>query len=111
MTELKRSLFKAVSKNQLNELKKVLEENPPVNFLLNSHELGEESLPVEGETLLTFIIKRKLENVLRFLAQPKFGLDPNMKNNRAESPLRLASDLQYTNIQKLLIKLGASENE
>jgi ankyrin repeat protein len=109
--ELKRSLFRAVSQNQLNELKKVLEENPPVNFLLESQELGEETQPFEGETLLTFIVKRKLENILRFLAQPKYGLDPNIKNNRGESPLRLARDLQYTNIQKLLIKLGASENE
>ena len=109
--ELKRSLFNAVFLNQQTELKKILEQNPPVNFLLNTKELGEEALPFEGETLLTFLIKRKLENILRFLAQPKYGLDPNMKNTKGESPLRLARELQYTNIQKLLIKLGATENE
>ncbi len=109
--ELKRSLFNAVFLNQQTELKKILEQNPPVNFLLNTKELGKEALPFEGETLLTFLIKRKLENILRFLAQPKYGLDPNMKNTKGESPLRLARELQYTNIQKLLIKLGATENE
>ena len=111
LIELKKSLFKAISLNQQSELKKILEENPPVNFILISSELGEESKSYEGESLLTFIVKRKLESILRFLAQPKYGLDPNMKNAKGESPLRLARELQYTNIQKLLIKLGASENE
>lgn len=106
---LKLSLFKAAKANQMIELKKILEESPPVNFFLVHAELGEEISGFEGETLLTFCIKKKLENVLRLIAQPKTGLDVNLANARGESPLKISRELKYKNIEKLLLKLGATE--
>jgi ankyrin repeat protein len=102
LKELKRSLVLAATKNDLIEVKKILEERPPLNFILEPNE-------GEGETFLTFCVKSKLENVLRLLAQPKYELDVNMFNAKGESPLKIARDLKFANIEKLLIKLGAKE--
>lgn len=102
VVEQQKKLFEAAKSNNMTELKKILEENPPVNFYLT--ETG-----LEEETFLTFCVKNKLENVLRFLAQPKYELDVNMKNARGESPLQISKELGYKNIEKLLVKLGALE--
>jgi ankyrin repeat protein len=109
ITELKRNLYLAVMNNQLNDFKTTLEENPPVNFSITQSELGPEASAVEGETLLTLCIRRKQENFLRLLAQPKWELDVNQKNTIGESPLYLAKSLGFKNIEKLLLKLGALE--
>lgn len=107
--ELKKNLYLAVINNQLNDFKAALEENPPVNFSITQSELGTEVASVEGETLLTLCIRRKQENFLRLLAQPKWELDVNQKNVSGESPLYLAKSLGFKNIEKLLLKLGALE--
>ena len=108
-TQLKRNLFLAAKSNQLQEIKKALEENPPVNFYLKADELGELIAGHEGETFLTFCIKSKLENVLRFLVQPKYELDVNMPNLLGVYPLTMSRELNLKNIEKLLLKLGAHE--
>lgn len=100
--EQKKNLVEAARNNNMTELKKILEENPPVNFFLMESGL-------EEETFLTFCVKNKLENVLRLLAQPKYALDVNMKNAKGESPLQISKDLGFKNIEKLLVKLGALE--
>lgn len=107
--ELKRSLFQQAKNSAIMELKKTLAENPPLNFIILASELGTEAAAFEGETLLTFCIKNKLENVLRLLAQPKLELDVNLKNDSGESPLQIAKELNFKNIEKLLLKLGAIE--
>lgn len=104
--ELKIALLRA-AKN-MTELKKILEENPPVNFLIGK-ELGEEFATFEGETLLTYLVKNKMEAALRLLAQPKYGLDVNLVNTHGERPLTLSIQLNFKNIEKLLVKLGATE--
>jgi ankyrin repeat protein len=109
MRQLKLSVFQQVKTNNLNELKKLLEEKPPLNFFLNEEELGIDLEEQASETLLTFILKNKLENVLRQLAQPKYELDPNMKNKVGESPLSIAQKLNLKNSEKLLLKLGAKD--
>lgn len=109
MVELKKNLFIQIKNNELVELKKTLAQGPPLNFHLTAAELGDVVANEEGETILTYCIKNKLEGVLRLLAQPKLELDPNLKNNGNESPLQIAKNLNYTNIEKLLIKLGATE--
>lgn len=106
--ELKRSLFTAAKNNSMPELKKILEANPPVNFMLEVRAMGEEANGFEGETLLTFCILKNLENVLRLLAQPKYQLDVNLPNARGETPLQLARKNNFVKIEKLLIKLGAT---
>lgn len=106
---LKRSLFLAAKANQFNEMKKILEDNAPVNFLLLNDELGLELGVDEGESFITFIVKKNLGNVLRLLAQPKYELDPNMQNLKGESPLTLAKQSNFKNIEKLLIRLGATQ--
>lgn len=106
---LKKTLFNQVKKNALNEMKKTLEENPPLNFYLNSSEWGEDIGESEGETLLTFSIKNKLEGVIRLLAQPKYELDSNLRNKNGESPLFLAKKYSLKNTEKILLKLGALE--
>lgn len=109
VVEQKRNLFLAAKKNNLMIMKKNLEEKPPLNFILTKAEIGEELEGSEGETFLTFCVKAKLENVLRLIAQPKFDLDVNQKNLFNETPLRIAKDLGFKNIEKLIIKLGALE--
>jgi ankyrin repeat protein len=106
---LKKSLFLAAKANQFNEMKKILEDNAPVNFLLLNAELELDIGEDEGESLLTFIVKKNLGNVLRLLTQPKYELDPNMQNVKGESPLFLAKKLNLKNIEKLLIRLGATQ--
>ncbi len=107
--ELKKALFTQARDNDLTALKKTLAENPPVNFFILESELGPEVSSLEGETFLTFCIKENLQNVLRFLVQPKLELDVNMKNKQGETPLKIAQNLNNKNIEKLLIKLGAIE--
>ncbi|MCM2349790.1 MAG: hypothetical protein NDI69_07200 [Bacteriovoracaceae bacterium] len=107
--ELKRNLFFQAKNNFILDLKKTLEEKPPVNFYILASELGVDTETFEGETFLTFCVKQKLENVLRLLAQPKYGLDVNLKNKLGESPLQIAKELKLKNIEKLLMKLGAIE--
>ena len=109
LTALKVNLFTHVKNNNLIELKKVLEENPPLNFSLSVEDFGTLADGFEGETLLTFIIISKLENVLRLLAQPKYELDINLKNKKNESPLFLARKYNLKNVEKTLLKLGAIE--
>jgi hypothetical protein len=106
--ELKKRLLEQASKNLVNEMKKTLEESPPLNFLITAEEFGPETAAA-GETFLTFVVKHKLENVLRLIAQPKYQLDVNMKNAQGESPLVIARALNFTSIEKVLIKLGATE--
>lgn len=106
---LKKSLYFQVKRNSLNELKKILEENPPLNFYFNSLEWSEDLGEVEGETLLTFAIKQKMEGVIRLIAQPKYELDVNLKNKRGESPLFLTRNMSLKNSEKILLKLGALE--
>ncbi|MFP5387597.1 MAG: hypothetical protein ACLGHN_16090 [Bacteriovoracia bacterium] len=106
---LKKTLFQQVKDNDLTGLKKTLNENPPLNFLLLERELGSVVTGFEGETLLTFCIKNNLFNVLRLFAQPKLGLDVNQRNSHGESPLQTARNLNNKNIEKLLLKLGAIE--
>jgi ankyrin repeat protein len=107
--ELKKALFVQALANDLTALKKTLAENPPINFFILESELGPQATSREGETFLTFCIKENLQNVLRFLAQPKLELDVNMKNKEGESPLKIAQNLNNKNIEKLLKKLGATE--
>lgn len=104
--ELKVALIRA-AKN-MTELKKILEENPPVNFFFGK-ELGDEFAAFEGETLLTYLVKNKMESALRLLAQPKYELDVNLANKQGEKPLTLSIQLNFKNIEKLLVKLGATE--
>lgn len=107
--ELKKALFVQARDNDLTALKKTLAENPPVNFFILESELGPQATAMEGETFLTFCIKKNLQNVLRFLAQPKLELDVNLKNKQGETPLQIAQKLSNKNIEKLLMKLGATE--
>ncbi len=109
LIELKRSLFQQVKNSAMMELKKTLAENPPLNFYILASELGSEAKAFEGETLLTFCIKNKLENVLRLLAQPKLEMDVNLRNANGEFPLQIAKELNFKNIEKILLKLGAIE--
>jgi hypothetical protein len=106
---LKKILFDQVKKNSTTELKKTLEESPPLNFYLTSEEWGENLGLAEGETLLTFCIKNKLENIIRLIVQPKYEIDINMKNKMLESPLMLAKKMELKNTEKILLKLGANE--
>lgn len=109
LMELKINLFLQAKNNQITELKKTLDQNPPLNFFISSLEMGPDVESANGETLLTYCVKNKLESVLRLLAQPKLELDANLKNVMGESPLKLARDLKFLNIEKLLVKLGAVE--
>ncbi|NOT78310.1 MAG: ankyrin repeat domain-containing protein [Bacteriovoracaceae bacterium] len=102
---LKQSLVEFSSKNDLVSLKKLLEENPPVNFYLDTVITSQNQYI--GETYLTYILKLKLENVLRLVAQPKFEIDPNLKNSSGEHPLTIAKMLNLKNSEKILVKLGA----
>lgn len=106
--ELRKALFQQARNNALTELKKTLADNPPVNFIILASELGDVA-GFEGETFLTFCVKNKLESVLRLLAQPKLELNVKLKNLQGESPLQIAKNLNYINIEKLLLKLGATE--
>lgn len=106
---LKKTLFLQVKNNALNDLKKTLEEAPPLNFYLLSTDWAEDLGELDGETLLTFALKNKLENVIRLLAQPKYELDVNLKNKKSESPLYIAKKLNLKNTEKILLKLGAIE--
>lgn len=101
------TLIELVKSNKLNELKKALEEIPPVNFHLNTGELKIETGEYEGETLLTLCLKLKFENAIRLLANPKLELNPNMLNKNGESPLFLARKLNLKNTEKILLKIGA----
>lgn len=107
--ELKLALMRQAKANNMTELKKILEENPPVNFYFQAADLGTEVAAFEGETFLTFCVKNKLEGTLRLLAQPKYALDVNLPNQQGETALKIARELKYTNIEKLLVKLGAQE--
>ncbi len=107
MRDLKFKTFQIIKNNNLNELKKILEEKPPLNFYLSAEEIGVDVENYDQETLLTFILKNKLENILRQLAQPKYELDPNLKNKLGESPLGIAQKLNLKNSEKLLLKMGA----
>lgn len=107
---LKQSLVEFSTKNDLVSLKKLLEENPPVNFYLDSVILKTDDTSQNqyiGETFLTYLLKLKLENVLRLVAQPKFEIDPNLKNSSGEHPLTIAKMLNLKNSEKILVKLGA----
>ncbi len=95
--------------NKVNEFKKALDELPPVNFFLNSAELSIETDLHEGETLLTFCLKNKLEMFVRLLANPRLEIDANLKNKKGESPISIARKLNLKNSEKILIKLGATE--
>ena len=106
---LKKDLFLAAKNNSLTEIKRILEENPPLNFTIGQEELGAEAAEFEGDTFLTFCVRQKFENILRLMAQPKYGLNPNLKNSRGESPLQISRQLNFTNIEKLLIRIGALE--
>lgn len=107
--ELKKTLFQQVMANDLTGLKRTLNENPPLNFLILERELGPMATSSEGETLLIYCIKNNLFNVLRLFAQPKLGLDVNQRNSNGETPLQIARNLNNKNIEKLLLKLGAIE--
>lgn len=107
--EQKRTLFLAVKNSQIQDLKVILEEDPPLNFTLTKAEIGDELEDMEGETLVTFIVKRNLFNVLRLLAAPKYVLDVNLPNARGEVALKLARALTNSNMEKLLLKLGAKD--
>lgn len=107
--ELKLSLMRQAKGNNMTELKKTLEENPPINFYLLTADLGDEVAAFEGETFLTFCVKNKLEGTLRLLAQPKYELDVNLPNKQGETALKIARELKFINIEKLLVKLGAKE--
>ncbi len=107
MRDLKFKTFQIIKNNNLTELKKILEEKPPLNFYLSAEEIGVDVENYDQETLLTFILKNKLENILRQLAQPKYELDPNLKNKLGESPLGIAQKLNLKNSEKLLLKMGA----
>lgn len=102
---LKQLLVEFSTKNDLVSLKKLLEENPPVNFYLDTV-ITSQSQYI-GETYLTYLLKLKLENVIRLVAQPKFEIDPNMKNSGGELPLAIAKMLNLKNSEKILVKLGA----
>lgn len=102
---LKQSLVEFSTKNDLVSLKKILEENPPVNFYLDT--VISSQSQYFGETYLTYLLKLKLENVLRLVAQPKFEIDPNLKNSAGEHPLTIAKMLNLKNSEKILVKLGA----
>jgi len=107
--DLQRNLFLAAKANDFTGVKKILEEMPPINFLILAKFFGDDAADFEGETFLTFSVKSKLENVLRLLAQPKYELDVNVKNSSGQTPLQIAKDLNFKNIEKLLLKLGALE--
>jgi len=103
------NLITLAKENKINELKKVLEEIPPVNFFLISAELSIETDSFEGENFLTFCIKNKLEMIIRLLSNPKLELDVNLRNKIGESPLSIARKLNLKNTEKILIKLGAKD--
>lgn len=107
--ELKKKLLTFVKANNLIELKKILEEKPPLNFYISVVDFGDFAEGIEGETLLSFVLKAKLENTLRLLAQPKYELDVNLKNKKNESPLFIARANNLKNSEKILLKLGAIE--
>ena len=107
MILLKKNVYISVKNNNLTELKKQLEENPPLNFFINVADFGQDAESFEGETLLTLLLKLKFENTLRLLAQPKYELDVNLKNKKNETPLEIARKLNLKNAEKLLLKLGA----
>jgi len=107
--EQKKNLFQALVENNLNLLKKILEEQPPLNFTLKVNEIGESLGNFDGETILSYIVKNNLFNILRLIAAPKYQLDVNLPNERGELPLKISRELKYSNIEKLLLKLGAKD--
>jgi len=109
--ELKRKLFLSVRDKDLTLLKSLLDEIPPVNFILSEQELLPQDQASLGETLLTYAVKKKAENPIRLLASrfQELELDVHQKNLRGESPLFLARSLGFKNIEKTLLKLGAVE--
>lgn len=105
----KKALIQAIQSGQLVAVKKALEDNPPINFIALTEELGLEIEKAQGETPLTLCILLQQDNIMRLLAQPKLGIDINMKNTKGESPLQIARQLPSRNIEKILLRLGATE--
>ena len=109
LSEERKKIYSIIKLFNVNGTKKLLQENPDLNFLLDSTELNIDLGEYDGESILTFIVLNKQENLLRLILQPKYLVDLNLPNRRNQTPLEIARRLNYTNIEKMLLKLGARD--
>jgi ankyrin repeat protein len=108
---LQNKILDAIKNKKTVQLKKYLEEEiPDLNFILDltNHAANIEEADI-GQTLLTWLILKKNELMVRTITLVKYGVNPNLKNKNGDSPLALAKKLKLTNIEIHLTKLGAYE--
>jgi hypothetical protein len=90
-------LTRKIKENNFKSLKGLLDEDLDLNAIIEG-----------GETPLTLSIKGSYMMSLRALLMIK-DLDVNQKNERFETPLKLARDFKMTAIEAELIKRGAKD--
>jgi len=110
-TLLENHILDTIKNKKTLQLKKYLEDEiPNLNFYLDYAKHGAQIDELDqGQTLLTWLVTKKNELIIRTLTLPKYQLDLNLKNKQGEAPLKMAKNLSYTNIELLLTKLGAYE--
>lgn len=81
---MSKELFKAIKKQDINEVKKLLESGVNVNYCLDF-----------GETPLLFAIFCNHKNIELIILLIKHGADVNIKNNNDVSPLWICTQSVY----------------
>lgn len=88
-------LMSELEKNDFRKIKELIKQDVAINFISEN-----------GETPLTFSIKKQGMNALRVLLA-EADLDVNLKNRQQESPLGLSRQFNLKSVEKELLKRNA----
>lgn len=107
---LDRALVSAIRAGNIQALRKLLGDGGTANWSISDERVPADLEPAYvGETPLTLGVLLKSEGVVRSLLAPAFKVDPNLQNQRGETPLRLCRNLGLPRIERLLLQSGAVE--